>query len=82
MVSRVKQQLLDLGANIYGIILNDARTNPSDYYYDGHYATSNYRNFEIVETHTVEHSVQTSAWVGIESSDIEQAFKKFRREVN
>ena len=82
MVSRVKQQLLDLGANIYGIILNDARTNPSDYYYDGHYATSNYRNFEIVETHTVEHSVQTSAWVGIESSEIEQAFKKFRREVN
>lgn len=86
MVSRVKQQLLDLGANIYGIILNDARTNPSDYYYDGHYATSNYRNFEMVETHTVEHtiehSVQTSAWVGIESSEIEQAFKKFRREVN
>lgn len=82
MVSRVKQQLLDLGANIYGIILNDARTNPSDYYYDGHYAPSSYRNIEIVETHTVEHSVQTSAWVGIESSEIEQAFKKFRREVN
>ena len=79
MVSRVKQQLLDLGANIYGIILNDARTNPTDYYYDGHYA-SDYRNIEIVETHTVGHSVQTSSWVGIESSEIEQAFKKFRRE--
>jgi succinoglycan biosynthesis transport protein ExoP len=81
MVSRVKQQLIDLGANIYGIILNDAKTDHSDYYYDGHYA-SNYRTIEMVETHTVEHSVQTNAWVSIESSEIEQAFKKFRREAN
>jgi capsular exopolysaccharide synthesis family protein len=81
MVSRVKQQLQDLGANIYGIILNDAKTDQSDYYYDGHYA-SNYRTIEMVETHTVEHSVQTNAWVSIESSEIEQAFKKFRREAN
>jgi capsular exopolysaccharide synthesis family protein len=81
MVSRVKQQLLDLGANIYGIILNDAKTNHSEYYYDGYYA-SNYRTLEIVETHTVEHTVQTNAWVSIESSEIEQAFKKFRHEAN
>lgn len=82
MVSRVKQQLLDLGANIYGIILNDAKTAQTDYYYDGHYQ-SGYQTFEMVETHTaVGRSVQTKAWINIESSEIEQAFKKFRREAN
>ena len=79
MVSRVKQQLLDLGANIYGIILNDAKTAQTDYYYDGHYATG-YQTFEMVETQTtVGHTVQTKAWINIESSEIEQAFKKFRQ---
>jgi capsular exopolysaccharide synthesis family protein len=81
MVSRVKQQLLDLGANIYGIILNDAKTAQTDYYYDGHYKNGS-GTFEMVETHTVGHSVQTTAWINIESSEIEQAFKKFRREAN
>jgi succinoglycan biosynthesis transport protein ExoP len=80
MVGRVKQQLLDIGANIYGIILNDAKTARAEYYYDGYY-TSRHRTFEIVETHT-EHSVQTNTWMSVESSDIEQAFKKFRREMN
>jgi Mrp family chromosome partitioning ATPase len=81
MVSRVKQQLLDLGANIYGVILNDAKTTQTDYYYDGHYKSSP-KTFEMVETHMVGHSIQTKAWINIESSEIEQAFKKFRREVN
>jgi capsular exopolysaccharide synthesis family protein len=81
MVSRVKQQLLDLGANIYGIILNDAKTAQTDYYYDGHYPIGS-RTIEMVETHVVGHSVQTKAWINIESSEIEQAFKEFRREAD
>jgi Mrp family chromosome partitioning ATPase len=80
MVRRVKQQLADIGANIYGIILNDAKSGQSEYYED--YYGSYYRNSERIETATVAHSVQTSTWVSIESSDIEQAFKKFRREDN
>jgi succinoglycan biosynthesis transport protein ExoP len=78
MVRRVKQQLSDIGANIYGIILNDAKANRPEYYED--YYGSYYRTSERIETATVAHSVQTSTWVSIESSDIEQAFKKFRRE--
>ncbi|HKR00602.1 MAG TPA: CpsD/CapB family tyrosine-protein kinase, partial [Pyrinomonadaceae bacterium] len=80
MVGRVKQRLTDLGANIYGIILNDAKADRAGYYYDGYY-TSGHGTIEMMETRT-EHSVQTNTWVSIESSDIEQAFKKFRREVN
>lgn len=79
MVRRVKQQLTDIGANIYGIILNDAKADRPEYY---DYYGSYYRTSERIETATVEHSVQTSTWVSIESSEIEQAFKKFRREDN
>jgi capsular exopolysaccharide synthesis family protein len=79
-VRRVKQQLADIGANIYGVILNDAKTSRPEYY-DGYYG-SYYRASERIETATIEHSVQTSTWVSIESSEIEQAFKKFRREDN
>ncbi|MDT5062842.1 MAG: polysaccharide biosynthesis transport protein [Acidobacteriota bacterium] len=80
MVRRVKQQLTDIGANIYGIVLNDAKAGRPDYYDD--YYASYYRTYETVETATVEQTVQTTAWVSIESSEIEQAFKKFRRDAN
>lgn len=80
MVRRVKQQLSDIGANIYGVILNDAKTDRPEYY-DGYYS-SYYRTTERVETATVEHTVQTNAWVAIGSAEIEQAFKEFRRQVN
>lgn len=77
MVGRVKQQLLDLGANIYGIIINDAKTDWAEYYYDGQYA-GRYRNSSPSDRH----SNQTDACLAIESSEIEQAFKKFRPDNN
>ena len=40
VVRRAKQQLLDVGANIFGIVLNNVRLESQDYYYSGYY--SNY----------------------------------------
>jgi succinoglycan biosynthesis transport protein ExoP len=81
MIRRVKQQLTDIGANIYGIVLNDAKAGRPDYYDD--YYASYYRAYERVETTAaVEQTVKTTSWVSIESSEIEQAFKKFRRDAN
>ena len=77
IVGRVKQQLLDLGANIYGLIINNAKTDWDEYYYDGHY-TGRYRNSvpsdgpaDLIDDNLV-----------IESSEIELAFKKFRPDNN
>lgn len=39
IVRRAKQQLLDVGAHIYGIVLNNVKLEPQDYYYySGYYA--------------------------------------------
>jgi len=40
VVRRAKQQLLDVGANIFGVVLNNVRLESQDYYYSGYY--SNY----------------------------------------
>ncbi|MCA1632239.1 MAG: polysaccharide biosynthesis tyrosine autokinase [Acidobacteria bacterium] len=40
LVRRAKQQLVDVGANIFGIVLNNVRLDSPDYYYSGYY--SNY----------------------------------------
>jgi len=40
VVRRAKQQLLDVGAHIFGIVLNNVRLEAQDYYYSGYY--SNY----------------------------------------
>jgi len=40
VVRRAKQQLLDVGAHIFGIVLNNVRLESHDYYYSGYY--SNY----------------------------------------
>ena len=40
VVRRAKQQLLDVGAHIFGIVLNNVRLESQDYYYSGYY--SNY----------------------------------------
>jgi len=40
IVRRAKQQLLDVGAHIYGIVLNNVKLEPQDYYYySGYYAS-------------------------------------------
>ncbi|HVG28822.1 MAG TPA: polysaccharide biosynthesis tyrosine autokinase [Pyrinomonadaceae bacterium] len=40
LVRRAKQQLVDVGANIFGVVLNNVRLDAPDYYYSGYY--SNY----------------------------------------
>ena len=38
VVRRAKQQLLDVGANIYGVVLNNVKVESQDYYYGGYYS--------------------------------------------
>jgi capsular exopolysaccharide synthesis family protein len=40
VVRRAKQQLLDVGAHIFGVVLNNVKVESQDYYYSGYY--SNY----------------------------------------
>ncbi|HEX3186026.1 MAG TPA: polysaccharide biosynthesis tyrosine autokinase [Pyrinomonadaceae bacterium] len=44
VVRRAKQQLLDVGAHIFGVVLNNVRMEQQDYYYSGYY--SNYYSTE------------------------------------
>ena len=44
VVRRAKQQLLDVGAHIFGVVLNNVKLEQQDYYYSGYY--SNYYNTE------------------------------------
>ena len=44
VVRRAKQQLLDVGAHIFGVVLNNVKLETSDYYYSGYY--SNYYSTE------------------------------------
>jgi Mrp family chromosome partitioning ATPase len=44
VVRRAKQQLLDVGAHIFGVVLNNVRAETQDYYYSGYY--SNYYSNE------------------------------------
>jgi capsular exopolysaccharide synthesis family protein len=38
VVRRAKQQLLDVGANIFGVVLNNVKVESQDYYYSGYYS--------------------------------------------
>jgi succinoglycan biosynthesis transport protein ExoP len=44
VVRRAKQQLLDVGAHIFGVVLNNVKFEAGDYYYSGYY--SNYYSTE------------------------------------
>jgi polysaccharide biosynthesis transport protein len=44
VVRRAKQQLLDVGAHIFGVVLNNVKFETQDYYYSGYY--SNYYSTE------------------------------------
>ena len=44
VVRRAKQQLLDVGAHIFGVVLNNVKFEQQDYYYSGYY--SNYYSTE------------------------------------
>jgi polysaccharide biosynthesis transport protein len=39
VVRRAKQQLLDVGANIFGIVLNNVKLETQNYYYSGYYSS-------------------------------------------
>jgi Mrp family chromosome partitioning ATPase len=38
VVRRAKQQLLDVGAHLFGIVLNNVKLESHDYYYGSYYA--------------------------------------------
>jgi capsular exopolysaccharide synthesis family protein len=46
VVRRAKQQLIDVGANIFGIVLNNVKLEAQDYYYYGGYYSSYYTSSE------------------------------------
>jgi len=50
VVRRAKQQLMDVGANIYGIVLNNIKLESSDYYYYSGYYSSYYANEDDDQT--------------------------------
>lgn len=39
VVRRAKQQLLDVGAHIFGVVLNNVKLETQDYYYSGYYSS-------------------------------------------
>jgi len=49
VVRRAKQQLLDIGAHIFGVVLNNVKLETQDYYYTGYYASHYYTNPEDEE---------------------------------
>src|SRR5258705_2411562 len=42
VVRRAKQQLLDVGAHIFGVVLNNVIVETQDYYYSGYYSSNEY----------------------------------------
>ncbi|HEX5885482.1 MAG TPA: polysaccharide biosynthesis tyrosine autokinase, partial [Pyrinomonadaceae bacterium] len=42
VVRRAKQQLLDVGAHIFGVVLNNVKLETQDYYYSGYYSGNYY----------------------------------------
>jgi succinoglycan biosynthesis transport protein ExoP len=49
VVRRAKQQLVDVGANIFGVVLNNVRLDSVDYYYSGYYSSYYGNNAEYDE---------------------------------
>jgi len=46
VVRRAKQQLLDVGAHLFGVVLNNVKVETQDYYYMGYYSASDYADGE------------------------------------
>jgi capsular exopolysaccharide synthesis family protein len=42
VVRRAKQQLLDVGAHLFGVVLNNVKVETQDYYYSGYYSSNEY----------------------------------------
>lgn len=46
VVRRAKQQLLDVGAHIFGVVLNNVKVETQEYYYSGYYSPGEYEEGE------------------------------------
>ena len=57
VVRRAKQQLLDVGAHIFGIVLNNVKLETQNYYYSGYY--SNYYADEVKPDNTTGETAET-----------------------
>jgi polysaccharide biosynthesis transport protein len=53
VVRRAKQQLLDVGAHIFGVVLNNVKLETQDYYYSGYYS-SYYGDADTLDNETDE----------------------------
>lgn len=60
VVRRAKQQLLDVGANIFGIVLNNVKLESQDYYYYGGYYSSYYTSSKDEPDHDATVSADAS----------------------
>jgi capsular exopolysaccharide synthesis family protein len=60
VVRRAKQQLMDVGAHIYGIVLNNVKLESSDYYYYSGYYSSYYANEDDDQTPDADELVETA----------------------
>lgn len=49
VVRRAKQQLLDVGAHIFGVVLNNVKVETQEYYYSGYYSSEEYVEGESPE---------------------------------
>jgi polysaccharide biosynthesis transport protein len=49
VVRRARQQLLDVGAHIFGVVLNNVKTESHNYYYGGGYYSAYYQSDEYTE---------------------------------
>lgn len=54
VVRRAKQQLLDVGAHIFGVVLNNVKVETQEYYYSGYYSSGDYVEGENPEDATAE----------------------------
>jgi len=60
VVRRAKQQLMDVGAHIYGIVLNNVKLESSDYYYYSGYYSSYYANEDDDQTPEADELAETA----------------------
>lgn len=58
VVRRAKQQLLDVGAHIFGVVLNNVKVEAQDYYYSGYYS-GYYSDSEESEKESPDAAAQT-----------------------
>jgi capsular exopolysaccharide synthesis family protein len=54
VVRRAKQQLLDVGAHIFGVVLNNVKVETQEYYYSGYYTANDYAEADNPDDVTAE----------------------------